>query len=297
MAPHTQTDGIIGVGIGEYRRRSSSDQFAEARAEAPTTKARHLHSAARELAASLDWLRGSPSSDTFSKRCQKLAVAFDAIFEDVDAAFAKAPTSEDLLWLRDNAQQLGSATRLLGTELGPLTSLPLVSVKSEILPRVLAIAQSFFLETNDDFSKSDFTAFCLAFEETTPLEFHEIGALVPALKLVLLEEIAARGSRLVSDPGGKPAKRVTTCIRALRHVTQTSWKNELESLIPFDKILRDDPVGAYAAMDLESRNVYREKVAKIAHRSDRSELEVAREALALARRARESRYDDPRIAL
>ncbi len=293
MAPHTQTDGMIGIGIGEDRRRSSNDQFAEA----PTTKARNLHSAALELAASLNWLRGSPSSDTFSKRCQKLAVAFDAIFEDVDAAFAEAPTSEDLLWLRDNAQQLASATRLLGTELAPLTSLPLVSVKNQILPRVLAIAQSFFLETNDDSSKSDFTAFCLAFEEKTPLEFHEIGALVPALKLVLLEEIAARGSRLVSDPSSTPAKRVTTCIRALRHVTQTSWKDELESLIPFDEILRGDPVGAYAAMDIESRNVYREKVAKIARRSDRTELEVAQEALALAQQARERRYDDPRIAL
>jgi cyclic beta-1,2-glucan synthetase len=269
-----------------------------------------------ELAASLSWLPGSPSSNTFSKRCQNVVAAFDAISEGVDAAFAQARGSEDLLWLRDNVLQLCSATRTLATELGPLTSLPLVyskdvyrndaygkdvSNRNEVLPRVLAIAQGFFEETNDSFNKNDFTKFCLAFEETTPLEFHEIGALVPALKLVLLEQIAARGNRLVSNPENDPASKssesVTTCIKTFRHVAQTSWKDELETLIPFDRILREDPAGAYAAMDMESRNVYREKVARIARHSDRTELEVAEEALTLARQAHEKKFSDARIGL
>jgi len=59
----------------------------------------------------------------------------------------------------------------------------------------------------------------------------------------------------------------------------------LEKLIPFDKILHEDPVGAYPAMDAESRNLYRETVSQIAQRCDRTELEVAAEALALARQA------------
>ncbi|MGA8540643.1 MAG: glycosyl transferase, partial [Terriglobales bacterium] len=277
--------------------------------------ARELRSAAMELAASLSWLPGSPSSDTFSKRCQKLAAAFKALSDGVNAAFAQARDSEDLLWLRDNVLQLSSATRTLATELGPLTSLPLVYRKdayskdvsrktayskdvfnpNEVLPRVLAIAEGFFEKTDDSFNKNDFTKFCLAFEEATPLEFHEIGALVPALKLVLLEQIAARGKRLVNDPTRELEERVTTCIRTFRHVAQTSWKDELETLIPFDRILREDPAGAYVAMDLESRNVYREKVARIAQRSDRTELEVAEEALTLARQAHEKKFSDVRI--
>ncbi len=135
--------------------------------------------------------------------------------------------------------------------------------------------------TNRDatFSEAKFTEFCLAFEETAPLEFHEVGALVPALKLVLLEKIAARGARLVNDPESTSSERITKFIRTLETVSQTSWKDLLEQLIPFDKILRKDPAGAYAAMDVESRNVYRERVAKIARRSDQNELEVAEEAL------------------
>jgi hypothetical protein len=290
MVRSAQTHGAIGE---QERQPSSLGNAAEARP---------LRSAATEFAASLGWLPGTPSSDTFSRRCRKLAEAFDAIFEGVDSAFAKAPDSqgsnaEDLLWLRDNAQQLRSATRGVGTELGPLTHLPHVTSKDEIVPRVLAIAQAFLDETDTTFSETKFAEFSIAFEEITPLEFHEIGALVPALKLVLLEQIAARGGSLVNDPTKKSRKRVTTCIRSLENVTQASWTELLEQLVAFDGILRKDPAGAYPGMDVESRNVYRERVSRIAQRSDRTELEVAQEALALARHAHEKVYRDPRFGL
>ncbi len=285
MVPKTQ---ILGVISEEERQPPSNGVGAQAQT---------LRSAARALAASLGWLPGTPSSDTFSRRCQKLAQTFAAIFQNVDAAFAKAPDSEDLLWLRDNQQQLSSATRGVATDLGPLTNLPHVSSKGEIVPRVLAITQAFVDETDTTFSENTFADFCLAFEEITPLQFHEIGALVPSLKLVLLEQIAARGSGLVKDPETRPRQRVTTCIRSLENVTQASWTDVLERLVPFDEILRQDPVGAYAVLDVETRNVYREKVARIAQRSDRSELEVAEDALTLARQAYEKKYRDPRIGL
>jgi hypothetical protein len=259
-------------------------------------KLRTMRVAGKELAAQVGWLPGA-SSDTFSVRCRKLAATLKELFAGVDAAFAKAPSSEDLLWLRDNAQQLSSEKRAVASDLGPLTRIPHVSSKEEILPRVLAIAQAFFDETDATFSEAKFTEFCLAFEETAPLEFHEVGALVPALKLVLLEKIAARGIRFLNDSTAKPHERVTTCIRALESVSQTSWKDVLEGLIPFDRILRKDPVGTYSAMDVESRNVYREKVAKMARRSDLTELEVAEEALALAQQARNRRFGDARIKL
>src|ERR1017187_8008015 len=284
MVPNRQTHGIIGE---EEQLHSSPGNGA---------KVRTMRVAALELAAQLGWLPGA-SSDAFSVRCRKVAADFNTLFQGVDAAFAKRPSSEDLLWLRDNAPQLSSTVREVATDLGPLTRIPHVSNKSEILPRVLAIADAFFEETNATFSETRFTEFCLAFEETSPLEFHEVGSLVPSLKLVLLEKIAVRGGRLMHDPTSTPRERISTCIRTLETVSQTSWKKVLEKLIPFDRILRLDPAGAYAAMDIESRNVYREKVSKIAKRSDRTELEVAEEALALARQAHDRTYSDARIKL
>jgi cyclic beta-1,2-glucan synthetase len=261
-----------------------------------------LENAARELAATLSWLPGASPSEALARRCRELADSFKKISGQVESAYAKNSSSEDLLWLRTNAQQLSSAARQVMKDLAPLGTLPVVSDKNEIGPRVLAIAESCLKAAGTSLSKMQFTEFCLAFEETTPLEFHEIGALVPALKLVLLEEIATRGTELVANPAAKdsadePAKRVVPYIKVFQHVTQTSWKDELESLIPFDGILREDPAGVYGVMSAESRSMYRESVARLARRSDRTELEVAKEALTLARQAQRKTYGDPRIGL
>ena len=292
MVPKTQTLGVIGEVIGEVIREEEQLHSSNGNGAEP----RPMHSSATELAASLSWMPGT-SSGTFERRCQKLADSFNTVFKNVDAAFAKAPDSEDLLWLRDNAQLLRSGTRGAASELGPLTDLPHVTSKGEIIPRVLAITQGFFDETDFTFGENKFAEFCIAFEEITPLQFHEIGALVPSLKLVLLEQIATRGSALIKDPTNKPHKRVTTCIRSLESVMQASWADVLEQLVPFDGILRQDPAVAYSALDVETRNVYRERVARIAQRSDRTESAVAQEALTLARQAHEKEYRDPRIGL
>jgi cyclic beta-1,2-glucan synthetase len=284
MVPKTQTRSLIDE---DEQPHSSTGDEAELRT---------MRVAGKDLAARVGWLPGA-ASDTFSIRCSKVAAAFKTIFAGVDAAFAKAPSSEDLLWLRDNAQQLSSEMRSVASDLGPLTRIPHVSTKDELLPRVLVIAQAFFDETDASFSETKFTEFCLGFEETAPLEFHEVGAIIAALKLVLLEKIATQGVSLVNDPTTTPKERITTCIRTLETVSRTSWKDVLELLIAFDRILREDPAGFYAAMDVESRNVYREKVAKVAQHSDRTELEVAEEALALARQAHGRGFVDARIKL
>ena len=107
--------------------------------------------------------------------------------------------------------------------------------------------------------------------------------LIPALKLVLLERIVERGSQAIANP--KQSYGVGVCVSSLRDVSQASWKDILEPLILHDHILRKDPAGAYARMDLESRDLYRNKIVEIAEYSDFSEMEVASEALALARRS------------
>ncbi len=150
MVPKAQIRSIID--IDEQPHSPSPDEAT----------LRTMHIAGRELAAKLGWLPGA-SSDTFAQRCRKLAATFKSLFASVDQAFAKAPKSEDLLWLRDNAQQLSSEVRGVANELAPLTAIPHVSTKNEIEPRVLAIAQGFFRETGVAFSETKFTEFCLAF--------------------------------------------------------------------------------------------------------------------------------------
>src|SRR5215831_13437834 len=285
MGPDTRIDSFI----GEEEQHSPPMVHGE--------ETGMLESAALDLAARLSWLPDTPSGDTFAKRSHDLSAAFKILFEKVKNAFAKDPQSEDLLWLRDNSQQLSLAARQLAEELGPQGALPVVSNQIQILPRVLAIATGFLEQVGTDFSKEQFTAFCHAFEQHTPLKFHEIGALVPALKLILLEKIAETGKAVVKGESSATGRRVVRYILIFRTIAQTSWKEELESLLPFDAILRQDPAGAFGSMDAESQNLYREKVAQLALRSERTEVEVAKEALALAKRAQARRYEDSRIGV
>jgi cyclic beta-1,2-glucan synthetase len=289
------------MGFHTHARTIVEDEEVQRPRVADTAREKEIGEFGRAFAAALSWLPGTPS-DAFSKRCQILSASFKALQSDVDSAFAKSENSqktpdEALLWLRDNAQEFASATRQLSSELGSLTALPVVAGKDGIMPRVLAMGQGFVGESGASFSKREFTVFALAFEEVTPLEYHEIGALVPALKLVLLEQIAAQGASVVKGTAGPSSKQITLWIQTFRHVVRTSWKDELESLIPFDQILRQDPAGFYASMDLESRNIYREKVARIAQRGGHTEKEVAEDALALAMQARGKGSYDPRVAL
>jgi cyclic beta-1,2-glucan synthetase len=260
----------------------------------PTSDLAVLRGAATEFASRLGWLPGVRASKTFSIRCRKLKAAMRPLFASVETAGRLNPESDDLRWFRDNDRMIYAELESVAVELEPLKQLPHArGRKDEVVPRVLALAQAFLDLTGNTFRETAFTAFFLAFQESTVLELREVSAAVAAVKLVLLERIVARCRCLLRDPAG-PSNGLGVCVQSLRDVAQTSWKDVLEPLILFDAILRRDPAGAYAAMDFESRNLYREKLSAIARRSDLTEMDVARQALELAQRAQLGSYRDAR---
>src|ERR1700680_5292246 len=105
MVPKTQTRSPIAE--EEQPHSSAIDEV----------RLRTMRVAGKDLAARVGWLPGA-STDTLSTRGRKAGAGFKAIFEGVDEAFAEAPTSEDLLWLWDNAQQLSSEMRSVTSDLG-----------------------------------------------------------------------------------------------------------------------------------------------------------------------------------
>src|SRR5258708_24860146 len=142
----------------------------------------------------------------------------------------------------------------LSIEVKPLRELPHVrSPNGEIVPRALALPEVFLESAGYHFSDQAFAAFCQGFQEKNPLNLRELWALVPGLKLALLEQIATRGRRALHDPASE-SQGVAACIRSLRDVTQTPWKEVLEPLILFDRILREDPPAPYAAIAFNTPN-------------------------------------------
>ena len=254
-----------------------------------------LRLAGSQFAAQLGWLPGTPSSSIFAERCSRLKVSIKPVFAGIDAAFALSPTSDDRRWLRDNVHLIFSELQAVCYELKPMKRLPHARDRhGVVMPRVLALAGEFLDGACDRFWEAGFIAFVEGFQEHTPLELREIATLAAALKLALLERISERGNRILETDAGVGGG-IGVCIRSLRDVSQTSWKEVAEPLVLFDAILRQDPMASYAKMDSESRNLYRDKLAKIARHSDLDEMEVAREALALARLAQTKSYRDPRI--
>src|SRR5262249_55089162 len=132
-----------------------------------------------------------------------------------------------------------------------------------IVPRTLAIAEEFLKVVSYDFNEQEFALFLEVFQKSTVLDLKELWVVVSAMKLILLEQIASRGVRVVDAPSDN-SQEVAVCVRSLREIGQLSWKDILDPLIVFDQVLRQDPAGAYAKMDFESRDFYRKKISKIA---------------------------------
>jgi hypothetical protein len=252
------------------------------------------------LAANLKWLPETFFSDEFHTQGSLLSAGLAGLTLSLRAsarATAEPEPNEDLAWLRGNLPELASAASQLVEELGEQNRLPLVVSHGHFEPRVVAIARGFVDFSGPFFSKQDFTIFCQAFEAASPLNYHEVGLLPPAIRFSILEKVLAWGEKAMRKPMDVPHGLLRSWIQTFHYAARASWKDELESIIPFEAILCSDPAGAYARMDSESRSVYREKVAEIAKQSGRTEVKVAQEALALARDRTEKAPHSSRVAL
>ncbi len=258
---------------------------------------RSVREKAEELTRILAWLPNMPSSATFPERCKALEKALKPLLATLELPAPEPLVSDDLRWLYDNSRLLYSELRSTTEELPPSRKIPHVrDGKNETVPRVLALAEGFLDAVSYEFSEPGFTTFVETIQQHIVLELRELWTLVLALKLVLLERIAQRGALLIQDPK-IDSHGVGVCVRSLRSIEETAWKDVIEPLIVFDHVLRQDPAGCYARMDFESRDYYRMKLSKIADHSNCTELEVAQQVLALAAEAQSRKYLDPRKAL
>ena len=274
---------------------AESDRLAQSAWE--PSDLRLLRAKAEDLAHALAWLPGTQTSKTFAERYRAVRDKLRPVFRALESPPpAESGVADDFRWLFDNVRLLPAELQNVADSLRELKKIPHVRTpKGVVMPRVLALAEGFLEASGYAFSEQGFTFFLEIFQKTTVLELHEFSAIIPALRVVLLEQVAVRGLKVVRDPMHECG--LGACIRSLREISHTGWKTVLEPLVLFDQILRQDPAGSYAQMDLDSRELYRKKLAKIAEHSDFTEMEVATEALALAQEAKRRAYGDPRVAL
>jgi len=84
---------------------------------------------------------------------------------------------------------------------------------------------------------------------------------------------------------------ISNSIGSLRVLSATDWRDFVENMSLVERSLRDDPAGVYGLMDFATRDHYRHATEKIARASPLPEIEVARQAIALASAAPGSEAD------
>ncbi len=97
-----------------------------------------------------------------------------------------------------------------------------------------------------------------------------------AVETMLAEESRKQAADQVS---------VANAIGSLRALSGIDWRAFVEAHSAVEALLRQDPHGAYPAMDFETRDRYRHAIERLARQAGLAETEVVREVLALARQA------------
>ena len=249
-----------------------------------------------ECARSLVWMPEARTSHGFNKRLQTLAREVARLVDVLEKPLANQTCdAEEWRRLRDDVRVIRSAAAKLPEAERTFRALPKVAgIGGEALPRVIAIAEDLFTVLDNQFIDSEVSEYLRAFQSVTALSLEELHAMAAAFNMVLLERIAALCRRLMAN---EEVEGTRNCMRSLRDIAQAPWRELLEPLIVFEQVLRRDPAGAYARMDVSTREMYRRAVVHLAAHSDCSQLEIAEHALSLARESQRSAQTDPRVAL
>ena len=122
-----------------------------------------------------------------------------------------------------------------------------------------------------------------------------------ALPLTWIEQRLSESGRTIkqlvqSENQQQAADQVSmsNSIGSLRVLGAMNWREFVETLSAVEQVLLEDPSGFYGKMDFATRDRYRHTVEKIAKNSRRSEPEVARAAIQLAREGAARKGSDDR---
>lgn len=204
-----------------------------------------------------------------------------------------------LLELRQNPRLLSSVLNEISSLRKPLGRMPrVIRPREGDEPRVVSVADAYLQATGAVWDPVAIRIFLERVQGYDSLTLEELWVIPPVLKFLLFEEIVTQACGSLKYPETRTqeqAEMLRLRMRSLMEVGNAAWTQMVEPLIFFEPILRQDPTETYAAMDFQSREMYRKRVAAIAKRSDCSESQVAEVALALAREASaRKRAEDPR---
>lgn len=214
------------------------------------------------------------------------------------AAGTAGPREDALTELRQNRRLLRSAIAAVSEKPRIIARLPRVVLPDQSdEPRVAAAAANYLHAVDGAFSLVTFHTFIDEVQIHEPLLLEELWNTSAFLKFLVLEALLAETKAVLDAPESQMRSGIPVHIKSLRAIGNADWTALTEGLIVFDATLRKDPAGTYAAMDFESREIYRKRVAFISRHSDHTECDVAQIALSLAQGCLAKPAENDRIQL
>ena len=286
-------------GHGDQFNTIPSEQPAGSLPEKPIVSDDELRQQAAAMAAG--WRTVPAESVKAADLSQRLKTLKARLEKTLQAAKDRV-SGKDLtpqLELLESGRMLEAAITSTESAGSALEVLPHIHVAPEgALPRIANLAEVYLASAKGIWSAESLTVYVGETQRHTPLLLAEILLLPQALKLAQLEFMLDRvaGAFAAGPLPSIEQSPFSAPIHSLRRLNQFEWRHLLESMIPFDQTLREDPANAFAGMDDETRNAYHMRIADLASHADFNELETARAAIALAKRAEQDSDPDPRRA-
>lgn len=252
------------------------------------------------------------------KRCRSLETSSRQAASTIEAAIARlrklpeddAGIPDDARWLLQNQRLVRSALTGARSTLETCAQLPQVKRRDgelrEPVLRVYAAAAAFLQAVNYAFDPQAFSVYIASIQEHGAFTTSELWALQSMLMMALVEKIAAAAEDLANaTPGFDPASATEArrsnpslggLIASLRAVAEALSEQFIEEMSLIERVLREDPAGAYSRMDRASRNQYRSIISELAQYSPCSELDIAKAAIGLPALAKTEWNTEPRRA-
>lgn len=199
-------------------------------------------------------------------------------------------------WYADNEYLVRRILLMLQRDLSAdfINQLPVIaSGPSTGAIRAEAIAQQTLAASDQRFDASALESRIVELQRHTPLIMAELWALPLLLRYRALNSLFDAAHKLVEGhrPNGSRGgslddealgRLVIDSIKSLHALEHTDWSGFVERASVLDQILARDPVGAYARMDFQTRDIYRSEVEKLARTSGETEVAVATLTVELA---------------
>ena len=263
--------------------------------EQPSVDEAALYASANTLVAEWEMTIPDPEQTCMPERLEQLAQRLKQVLAHAAERVSKARPGPalELLRARRMLETVITATKL---ELEQFEQLPHVHItRLGVLPRIANLAETYLDLCGGIWSSQSLTVYVRQAQQRHPLLMDEIQMLPPALKFAQLEYIVDRAEENGQQGLDEPST-ISPAIHSLARLNQYEWDEVLEPLISFDRILRQDPGGIYASMEIETRHTYRRQVAHLAKHADFNEVETATAVVDMARQAHAIGDPDPRCA-